>query len=1090
MSSILKLGSIIFLLSVGFGELFADGSGLPTENSATGMAVEIPKQLIGEIPPQKVKFKSDWVDPKSQKTRPISYSILKKMDAGTTGSLWLSVPAKLKIFDYGSLSDAYREGKSATLLARPDSACFELYTDYQRQKTPLMNLWVRGPLLDSCCGWDGLGLTEPIAPGAEVLLRGRFFGATPPKVWLEYAKNPAHIKKAVCLPRKPYLLPNPYGVEQKQPMNSFTGESAMIVRFPARWPSGFAHGDSVVMVIDNGCSIDSLLVSTAAVPTDSALKIPDPNRILDQAIWDDAKGSVMIPVLTARDADGKALVRDESGALLTLKSPRSSVPGVAEYKISKGTLTVTFNANSGAVTTNIYVMVYDARSKRQKELRFRLKSNRKEKYPNAMRKLRQDISELRAVTGSAGIFVALCEGDNYLMTEGNGTLGVRDSRALTDETLFGMGSISELFTSSAAMYLHQLGKLNINTKITKYLPNFEMGADLFVDKKRSEKLTSAMLMSHTSGLVGSYGPLSETRKFVGDRYDALAYDNLLKARLLSYDPGEIAVHSPDNAILLENVLNGVVQKRYKKTYEKYFLENFCLKQTRMRNTLIPKEDLTFSREIARAHLHTDSSRDLSQLFCNGSGARAYYSTPVDLCQLGKAYMPTAAKTGEIFGFKYTISSFKGLLKKKQVKLTEKNWAVEETKFHPINALDKRNGYGLGWDAACSPVFDHLGTFASVKRGVNSDYASVLVMYRPHKTSVAISMTAPHDIETLEAIAERYLVNVLIEKKAIKEEDKKLEKLTRERALLPTVSNEKWTLHTGMFANSDALYQLTKIDKSMVISRWAGTGWVTVDTMFFRAKSDRLAPARLDSPEYYAKKVNNDRYLIQHTIDKAKEISENHAIFAQALPELKPDLAALQAWKNREGRTWMISNDHYLGTVSNGAQTFFTVRTQDLPVGYVALHSADKMLILSVSGPQTLVPNLKIPGKFGANFRPVLIFSNYDTLEWLRIGEFLARPVNDFNVLPKHSNTYSIEDNLMDIGLKIPDDTQTVNITRITSPDHRWVIYDKHFNRIIDSRSRPSVPPPYAETVTDPRIAGGYLVLKGESARISFTVSGQ
>lgn len=80
-----------------------------------------------------------------------------------------------------------------------------------------------------------------------------------------------------------------------------------------------------------------------------------------------------------------------------------------------------------------------------------------------------------------------------------GTTGVyskTENRALTDDDLYGIGSISKTYTAAAMMKLVEQGKVDLDEPVTAYLPDFTM-AD-----PRYTQITVRMLLNHSSGLMG------------------------------------------------------------------------------------------------------------------------------------------------------------------------------------------------------------------------------------------------------------------------------------------------------------------------------------------------------------------------------------------------------------------------------------------------------------------------------------------------------------------------------------------------------------------------------------------------------------
>jgi CubicO group peptidase (beta-lactamase class C family) len=80
----------------------------------------------------------------------------------------------------------------------------------------------------------------------------------------------------------------------------------------------------------------------------------------------------------------------------------------------------------------------------------------------------------------------------------SGELGLRNVKQnleVTKDTLFAIGSATKAFTSTAIGILVDEGKLNLDTPIKKYVPDFEMQ-----DKYAGEHLTIRDMLCHRSGL--------------------------------------------------------------------------------------------------------------------------------------------------------------------------------------------------------------------------------------------------------------------------------------------------------------------------------------------------------------------------------------------------------------------------------------------------------------------------------------------------------------------------------------------------------------------------------------------------------------
>ena len=95
-----------------------------------------------------------------------------------------------------------------------------------------------------------------------------------------------------------------------------------------------------------------------------------------------------------------------------------------------------------------------------------------------------------------GLSIALVDDQRVLWSEGFGWADTNAQLKATDQTLYRMGSISKLFTSTAAMQLAQQGLLNIDAPIQQALPGFKTG---------EQAITPRLLMTHHAGLTRDKG---------------------------------------------------------------------------------------------------------------------------------------------------------------------------------------------------------------------------------------------------------------------------------------------------------------------------------------------------------------------------------------------------------------------------------------------------------------------------------------------------------------------------------------------------------------------------------------------------------
>lgn len=95
-----------------------------------------------------------------------------------------------------------------------------------------------------------------------------------------------------------------------------------------------------------------------------------------------------------------------------------------------------------------------------------------------------------------GLSLALVDDQRIVWAEGFGFADVGHHIPATPDTVYRIGSISKLFTATAAMQLAEQGRLDINQPLQSYLPEFSVKSRF----ASAISITPRTLMTHHSGL--------------------------------------------------------------------------------------------------------------------------------------------------------------------------------------------------------------------------------------------------------------------------------------------------------------------------------------------------------------------------------------------------------------------------------------------------------------------------------------------------------------------------------------------------------------------------------------------------------------
>ena len=106
----------------------------------------------------------------------------------------------------------------------------------------------------------------PVALGQTIIVNGFYFGAKPPRAWLEYSKN-GKLAALRLKVDKARTYPDAQGHPGKSCMDLTTGTSAITLTAPKTWPTGWNEQENHNLVIDNGVGVATMNFSEQPTST-------------------------------------------------------------------------------------------------------------------------------------------------------------------------------------------------------------------------------------------------------------------------------------------------------------------------------------------------------------------------------------------------------------------------------------------------------------------------------------------------------------------------------------------------------------------------------------------------------------------------------------------------------------------------------------------------------------------------------------------------------------------------------------------------------------------------------------------------------
>lgn len=150
-----------------------------------------------------------------------------------------------------------------------------------------------------------------------------------------------------------------------------------------------------------------------------------------------------------------------------------------------------------------------------------------------------------------GAAIAVVKNGKVIKTKGYGVASVEFNVPVTTETVFEIGSVSKQITAAGIMLLVEDGKVNLDEKISKYLPN---------TPDSWKNVTVRNLLHHTSG-IKSYSSIAEGFE-LSKRNKVDNFIKLLSAYPLDFETGTNYVYSNTGYSLLSYIIESASGKTY------------------------------------------------------------------------------------------------------------------------------------------------------------------------------------------------------------------------------------------------------------------------------------------------------------------------------------------------------------------------------------------------------------------------------------------------------------------------------------------------------------------------------------------------
>lgn len=222
---------------------------------------------------------------------------------------------------------------------------------------------------------------------------------------------------------------------------------------------------------------------------------------------------------------------------------------------------------------------------------------------------------------SPGAAVLFAVDDEIFYSQGFGYANIEERIKIDSKTKFRIGSVTKQFTAMAILKLEEAGKLNLDDKLSKFIPDFPRGNEVRIHQ----------LLTHTSG-IHSYTNQGDFADYVTK---GIALEDLvekIKSYEYDFDPGDKWMYSNSGYV----ILGYIIEKLSGMSYADYLGETFFTPMGMKTSGIY-----TVDAELSNEALGYTYEKGKPKLALNwdmswAAGAGAIYSTVEDLFKWNKA----------------------------------------------------------------------------------------------------------------------------------------------------------------------------------------------------------------------------------------------------------------------------------------------------------------------------------------------------------------------------------------------------------------------------------------------------------------------
>lgn len=278
--------------------------------------------------------------------------------------------------------------------------------------------------------------------------------------------------------------------------------------------------------------------------------------------------------------------------------------------------------------------------------------------------------------------VLIAEKGKIIYAKSFGYANAETKTPLTQETIFLIGSVAKTFTATAILKLKEQGKLNLDDRLTKYLPELSY-----------KNVTLRHLLTHTSGLL-EYQSEEIIKEIAGKGVNNAELVKVFAGLnpKQEFEPGSKWEYSNTNYIFLALV----VEKVSGKSFAQFIRENIFVPAGMTRSFVstsnIPE---TLTKEVASGYRFTNPLATAPVNVDTLDGARRAYATKKNLYGAGNLY----STTRDLLKFHQALQRGKILHKQSLAEMYAPTTLTSGADYEPFARTNYPAKDALGWFVA-------------------------------------------------------------------------------------------------------------------------------------------------------------------------------------------------------------------------------------------------------------------------------------------------------------------------------------------------------------------------------------------------------